>query len=265
LTKPSENLLGTSSRKKLNLATEDDWSKWASEFALDVSPTRYNNTVDYVRGIFDIGIKEGLIFRNPAAELGKLEVRSKHLELPSREQFAALVKSVRSAGAWCSKACGDLIEFLAFSGCRLGEAEHVTWADVDQENGFIWIHGDPETGTKNSERRQVPIIPALGRLLDDLRQNPRAVRDEKRCGQNYVLAITEAQKAIDKACTKLGLKRITHHDLRHLFATQCIESGVDIPTVSKWLGHKDGGALAMKTYGRLRRDHFLAAAQKVRF
>ena len=28
--------------------------------------------------------------------------------------------------------------------------------------------------------------------------------------------------------------------------------GVDIPTVSRWLGHKDGGALAMKVYGHLR-------------
>jgi len=45
------------------------------------------------------------------------------------------------------------------------------------------------------------------------------------------------------------VKRITHHDLRHLFATRCIEAGVDIPTVSRWLGHQDGGALCMKTYG----------------
>ena len=49
--------------------------------------------------------------------------------------------------------------------------------------------------------------------------------------------------------------KITHHDLRHLFATRCIESGVDIPTVARWLGHKDGGALAMKTYGHLRNEH----------
>jgi hypothetical protein len=26
------------------------------------------------------------------------------------------------------------------------------------------------------------------------------------------------------------------------------ESGADIPTVSRWLGHKDGGPLAMKVY-----------------
>ena len=44
-----------------------------------------------------------------------------------------------------------------------------------------------------------------------------------------------------------------------------IESGVDIPTVSKWLGHSDGGALAMRTYGHLRREHSAAMAQKVTF
>src|SRR5439155_26118463 len=63
----------------------------------------------------------------------------------------------------------------------------------------------------------------------------------------------------------IGADRITHHDLRHLFATRCIESGVDIPTVSRWLGHKDGGTLAMKTYGHLRREHSIAQAQKVSF
>ena len=53
--------------------------------------------------------------------------------------------------------------------------------------------------------------------------------------------------------------------LRQLFATRCIESGVDIPTVSRWLGHKDGGGLAMKVYGHLRREHSAAQAQRVRF
>jgi integrase len=61
------------------------------------------------------------------------------------------------------------------------------------------------------------------------------------------------------------MARITHHDLRHLFATVCIESGVDIPTVSRWLGHKDGGPLVMKTYGRLRNEHSLNGAKKVSF
>jgi integrase len=80
-----------------------------------------------------------------------------------------------------------------------------------------------------------------------------------------VFRVNEAQKAIDSAARKLGLQRITHHDLRHLFATICIENGVDIPTVSRWLGHKDGGVLALKTYGHLRREHSMAQALKVNF
>lgn len=70
---------------------------------------------------------------------------------------------------------------------------------------------------------------------------------------------------MDRAAKLIGMFRITHHDLRHLFATRCIESGVDIPTVSRWLGHKDGGALAMKTYGHLRDEHSANMARKVTF
>jgi len=59
--------------------------------------------------------------------------------------------------------------------------------------------------------------------------------------------------------------QFTHHDFRHFFATTCIESGVDIFAVSRWLGHKDGGALAMRVYGHLRQEHSFAAIKKVAF
>jgi integrase len=64
---------------------------------------------------------------------------------------------------------------------------------------------------------------------------------------------------------KVGIARIIHHDLRYLFATRCIESGVDVPTVSRWLGHKDGGALAMRVYGHLRDAHSTEMAKLVSF
>ena len=75
----------------------------------------------------------------------------------------------------------------------------------------------------------------------------------------------ECQKSIDRAAKLVGVKRITHHDLRHLVATRCIESGVDMTTVSRWLGHEDGGALCMKTYGHLRDEHSREQALKVAF
>jgi integrase len=102
----------------------------------------------------------------------------------------------------------------------------------------------------------------MAALLKDLRETPRYYRGDR---EGYVLAVCEAQKALTKACAAVGAKRLTHHDLRHLFATRCIESGVAIPTVARWLGHKDGGVLALKTYGHLRSEHSQAMAAKVTF
>ena len=121
--------------------------------------------------------------------------------------------------------------------------------------------GDPTTGTKNWEIRRLPMIPDMRRLL----QRIKSERDEKEFLSDPVMRVHECQGAINTACRKLGIARFTHHDLRHLFATRCIESGVDIPTVSRWLGHKDGGALAMKTYGHLRDQHSADMAQRVTF
>ena len=88
-------------------------------------------------------------------------------------------------------------------------------------------------------------------MIPDVRTLFERMRSERanESAEAKVFRVREAQKAINSATRKLGLTRITHHDLRHLFATSCIESGVDIPTTSRWLGHKDGGALAMKIMG----------------
>jgi integrase len=94
---------------------------------------------------------------------------------------------------------------------------------------------------------------------------PRCYRDPQREAGNYVLSVTSCSDALAAACRTLDLGHLTHHDLRHLFATRCVESGVDIPTISRWLGHQDGGALAMKVYGHLRDDHSQTMAAKVQF
>lgn len=250
---------------KLPDITESQCQLWAKRYAGMVHGTRFNNTVDTLRGILAIGIERGLIHKNPAADVGKRKVAPKKLELPSREQFEQLVKEIATNGAWCSRDCANLVQFLAYSGCRITEAANVKWEDVDGAKGTIRIHGDAETGTKNSESRTIPIIPAMRDLLDRLTLQDRETRDQDRVGLGFIMTVMECRGALDEACQKVGIKRIHHHDLRHLFATRCIESGVDIPTVSRWLGHKDGGALAMKTYGHLRDEHSQDMAAKVSF
>ena len=108
------------------------------------------------------------------------------------------------------------------------------------------------------------MIDAMRTLLENVKAfNVKLERTIK--PTDKVMEVAECERSMTRACKEVGMARITHHDLRHLFATRCIETGVDIPTVSRWLGHNDGGALAMKTYGHLRQDHSLAMAKKVNF
>jgi integrase len=246
--------------REIRRITKTDCKEWARKFRKAASASRYNNTVAGLRHVFAVAIDAGIIYANPAAGLERVPVRAKQLTLPSREQFLQLVEAVERAGAWCSRDCADFLRGLAFTGCRKGEAAQVEWRDLDFEAGEVVIRGDPETGTKNWTVRRVPMIPDARTLFERMRG--------ERAGEplnEKVFRVREAQRAIDRAARKVGTARIVHHDLRHLFATAAIESGVDVPTVSRWLGHKDGGALAMKTYGHLRREHSIAQAQRVTF
>jgi len=148
-----------------------------------------------------------------------------------------------------------MVRFLAYSGARLREATALRWGDFDFTRNRLTISG---TKTESSDRT-IPIFPPLAALIAEMRER-RGIESDNA----PILRVRECLGSLKSACRKLGIKALTHHDLRHLFATSCIESGVDIPTVSRWLGHSDGGNLAMKTYGHLRQEHSDAQAAKVR-
>jgi integrase len=240
--------------------TKADCKEWARAYRKAVSPTRYNNTVSVLRHVLNVAVECGVVYSNAAAAVKRAPVRGKEIALPTIDKFNALLAELRAGHSRDSRNCADFAQGLAVTGMRKGEANALEWRNVDFEAGEVVVRGDAETGTKNWELRRVPLIPDARALFQRMLS--------ERAGESLdakLFRVRECQKSLDRACKKVGADRITHHDLRHLFATRCIESGVDIPTVSRWLGHKDGGALAMKTYGHLRREHSIAQAQRVTF
>jgi integrase len=231
--------------------------KWAKKFAAEKDEQYFNNTLSVLRSILEYGgISKA---NNPARQIKRLGVKPTELQLPEPEQFQKLVEHIETSGAGKQRECADLVRFLAFSGCRISEARKVTWADVDISRLKIRVWNAKRAKKSNAHAtREVPIIPPMRELLEKLWLNSPAPSDP-------VCAVGECEKSLVRGCKLVGIPKLTHHDLRHLFATRCIEAGVDIPTVSRWLGHSDGGALAMKTYGHLRREHSAAMAQRVTF
>ena len=249
--------------------TLQDCDRWVQERGTELASETFVHELDVMKAVFEFALDRGLILSNPSKHIKRRKVVSKQIVVPSLEQFKQLVHAIRQADGHKknqkkNKDGADLIEFLAFSGARIGEVigtgdanekRPLFWSDVNFERNTIFL---PGTKTEAAPR----TIPMTKNLREHLL---RQKKEEKPSLSDRITPISSARKCLQTACKKLQLPQFTHHDFRHFFATTCIESGVDIPTVSRWLGHKDGGALAMKRYGHLRQEHSLAMIKKVNF
>jgi integrase len=218
------------------------------------SPTTINAFVTFMRSVFAEGVKLKVIRANPAEVLKRKEPSRKIMDLPNKQQWVQMIEHIRGTKGWGRKA-GDLIEGLAYTGMRVGESRSLLWTHVDFVGGSISVY--PE----KSDYRQVPMIDEARRLFERM----RAEREPAPNPSDRVFQCGSAANTLQNGCAFVGKRKMTHHDLRHLFATRVLESGVDIPTLAKWLGHKDGGILAMKTYINVGTEHTRAAAKKVSF
>ena len=68
-------------------------------------------------------------------------------------------------------------------------------------------------------------------------------------GERY-LSTSGIQRAFNEGIKKSGVKKIRIHDLRHSHATNLINSGVNIVSVSRRLGHSDIN-MTLKVYTHL--------------
>lgn len=240
---------------RLSALQPHDCEEWAGRLAAEIDPQYFNN----ILGSFKAILSRAGYDDTPLNKIKRLGIPTRELTLPEPDQFLRLLAAMETSGAGQAQHCADFARFLAFSGCRLSEARKVTWADVDMVKGFILVQNAKTRRAKNHRpTRSVPIVPDMRELLTRLKaSNPPA--------DSPVCQVFECDKSLARACKIVGVPRLTHHDLRHLFATRCIEAGVDIPTVSRWLGHSDGGALAMRVYGHLREKHSTTMATMVTF
>ncbi|MDA1277051.1 MAG: site-specific integrase [Verrucomicrobia bacterium] len=251
--------------RNLDKIKESECRAWGARLHEGISSQYFNNVVGTLRLVIGAGIRDhisrgGDRFENPANAIAKSKIPKTELRLPEPGQFRAIVEHIRNNPSGKGDDAAALVEFLAYSGMRLyTEAHWMTWEDIDWNRKELIVRGSPETHTKNWEQRRIPMLSDM----EDLLARIRSGSTKQPTGR--IMRIKECPGCLRSACKAVGIPAISHHDLRHLFATRCIESGVDIPTVSRWLGHKDGGALAMRTYGHLRNEHSRQMAEKVKF
>ena len=151
-------------------------------------------------------------------------------ELLAREEIARLF------AACAHPVYRMLLQTLYATGLRISEACALRLTDVDSHSDRMCIRVVCGKGGKD----RYTLLSAS--LLDALRMYARSWRPQhwlfcNRIGSEPV-TISSAQRAYQGARRRAGIhKSGGPHTLRHCFATHLLESGVDLYTIQKLLGH----------------------------
>ena len=227
------------------------FNRWWITTADKYKAINANNMLHILGQVVDKQVDGGFRRSNPVRGLKRVKQVRAIRRLPAPDEFMAIVQHVRAQPTRHRDESADCIEWLAYSGMRPSELQELDWVDVGPD--YIVIRGGLD-GTKNRKERMVPVVRAL-----------KAVIARRVQPAGPVFYIQSPRAALKNACEKLKLPHMRLYDLRHLFATRVIESGVDFATLAKWLGHSDGGALAARVYGHVRDAHGLEQAKRVEF
>lgn len=200
--------------KPLNEYTPADFTS-----VINAVPYHYTKQVVYnlLRSAYDCAITNGYATINPLYTLPPVKHyrRKGHaLTIDEQTQLFEILTGDKYE---------TLYKFYLLSGCRSAEALTLKYSDIDERAKKIHIHG---TKTYSSDRF-IPLFPQIAELLKRIPRNGEYI---------FPHSVNQVRGHFYRITRKHGLQ-FHLHDLRHTFATRCIESGISIFTLSKWLGH----------------------------
>jgi integrase len=175
-------------------------------------------------------------------------------DLPTDAEVQALLKHADSELA-------DLIGFYLATGARTGEAIKVLPTDFNPRSKTITL-AEWKNSKKTGKVRVITLNDAAFAIID------RRVKG-KSCTQAIFTTPSGRPWKMNNVSYFWGLLRekagvreqITPYSLRHLWATDAIESGVDLATIAKMMG--SSVAVVERYYGHLRQDASQDALRKI--
>lgn len=157
----------------------------------------------------------------------KIEMLPYNRPIPKVPDPAAIQKMIGFIEKDNKKA---MIYFMWQSGLRRREALSLKWENINWAEQIIYVFD-----TKGGAPRICLIPQKAFEIIKENRQEEGWLFENPKTGQPY----KSIKKEMITACKKAGIKRITHHLLRHAFGSTTLEATGNLRTVQVLLGHKD--------------------------
>jgi len=148
------------------------------------------------------------------------------------------------------------------TGLRWNEIMNLKWSPsdksnyVDFDNNVVVIHS---ALSKSKKSRFIPMSYTLQCELFDLKKTARSeyVFANPQTGKPF----NNIRKSFARAVKDSGLKDLTPHSLRHVFASNLVRKGIDLYVVQQLLGHST--PQMTQRYAHIQPDHFKTAIEEI--
>lgn len=273
----------------LSEVTPSDIKKVYSTYYAGLSNTYIRSAKQLYCSLFDSAMADGLIRYNPARD----KAAKPHRGAKAKEKI--LTQQQRE---WIQTLCTDhrawpAVMTMLYAGLRPQEVKAVIIdRDIDFELNTITVretaHIDGQkyaysgTGKTEWSNRVIPLFPPLksalsgrhGYLITSAHGERVTIQTWKTAWASYLNSMETAINGCQKRW--YGKKkehdgkelppwiefRIVPYTLRHAFCAFLRDSGVEINTARKWMGHSDT-TMILKVYDSVSGDRFAAEAEKV--
>jgi integrase len=228
---------------------EDDVEALIKKLKGEVGPGASDKQLSHLKTLFKWAVKKGLIQTSPAANVESLSKKIERDRVLNDTEILAFWRA-------CDKLGGPFAQcfrFLLATGARRSEAGALKWEELDME-ARLWTL--PRERSKAGQVHTVPLSElAMSIIADRPRLGPFVFSTAD--GQTAISGWSKAKARVADEMRTIAAERGEEaaafqqwglHDLRRTAATNMSKLGVDRLTVSKVLGHAEGGVT--KIYDR---------------
>lgn len=196
------------------------------------TPTQANRILSVLSKLFNLAEKWN--FRptnsNPCRHIEKTseEKRKRYLSDDEIMRLSSVLDKFGNKSK-LAKNAANATKLLLFTGARLSEILELKWEYIRNDKNLILLP-DSKTGQKT-----IFMNESTKRVLDSIekiKNNPYVICGEKE--NSHLVNLEKPWRVIRK---EANLNDVRLHDLRHTFASLCINSGASLPMVGALLGH----------------------------